>query len=81
LRPASRPAPLGEALNLAPNTLRRWSAEALTLALPPLKLATTWGLKAAERLGAPAPASRAPAKPAAAPRKRPARHATKKARP
>jgi hypothetical protein len=44
------PAPLGDALNLAPNTLRRWSAEALTLALPPLKLATTWGLKAAERL-------------------------------
>ena len=51
------PAPLGDALNLAPRTLRRWSAEALTLALPPLKLATSWGVKAAERL-APAPKRR-----------------------
>ena len=42
------PAPLSDALNLAPTTLRRWSAEALTLALPPLRLATTWGLRAAE---------------------------------
>ena len=42
------PAPLADALNLAPTTLRRWSAEALTLALPPLRLATTWGLRAAE---------------------------------
>lgn len=42
------PAPLTDALNLAPATLRRWSAEALTLALPPLRLATAWGLKAAE---------------------------------
>jgi hypothetical protein len=76
------PAPLGEALNLAPNTLRRWSAEALTLALPPLKLATTWGLKAAERFGTGAPASgRARAKPASAPRKRTGKPATKKARP
>ena len=55
------PAPLGDALDLAPRTLRRWSAEALTLALPPLKLATSWGVKAAERL-APAPAA-APAGP------------------
>jgi len=52
------PAPLGDALNLAPRTLRRWSAEALTLALPPLKLATTWGLKAAERLAQPPAAPR-----------------------
>jgi hypothetical protein len=42
------PAPLSEALNLAPAKLRRWSAEALTLALPPLRFATAWGLKAAE---------------------------------
>lgn len=42
------PAPLSDALNLAPTTLRRWSAEALSLALPPLRLATTWGLRAAE---------------------------------
>lgn len=42
------PAPLSDALNLAPATLRRWSAEALTLALPPLRLATAWGLRAAE---------------------------------
>lgn len=61
------PAPLTEALNLAPATLRRWSAEALTLALPPLRLATAWGMRAAE-LAAPTrkPASpttrRAPAK-------------------
>lgn len=42
------PAPLSDALNLAPSTLRRWSAEALTLALPPLRLATTWGMRVAE---------------------------------
>ena len=33
------PAPLADALNLAPAKLRRWSAEALTLALPPFVLA------------------------------------------
>jgi hypothetical protein len=32
------PAPLQEALALAPSTLRRWSAEALSLALPPLRI-------------------------------------------
>src|SRR5918993_3243800 len=42
------PAPLAEALDMAPATLRRWSVEALTLALPPLRLATRWGLRAAE---------------------------------
>ena len=63
------PAPLGDALDLAPRTLRRWSAEALTLALPPLKLATSWGVKAAERL-APAPAA------ASAPKRRVAKKAT-----
>lgn len=66
------PAPLSDALNLAPTTLRRWSAEALTLALPPLRLATTWGLRAAEFAGPmllnkPRPAA-APA-PVAKPRK------------
>ena len=54
------PAPLGDALNLAPRTLRRWSAEALTLALPPLKLATSWGVKAAERLAPAGPSGQAP---------------------
>lgn len=41
------PAPLTDALNLAPATLRRWSAEALTVALPPLRFASAWGLRAA----------------------------------
>jgi hypothetical protein len=36
------PAPLQEALNLAPAKLKSWSAEALTLALPPLRLAQAW---------------------------------------
>jgi hypothetical protein len=36
------PAPLHDALNLAPAKLRNWSAEALTLALPPLRLAKAW---------------------------------------
>jgi len=58
------PAPLSDALNLAPTTLRRWSAEALTLALPPLRLATTWGLRAAEFAG---PMLLNKPKPAAAP--------------
>ncbi len=55
------PAPLADALNLAPTTLRRWSAEALTLALPPLRLATTWGLRVAE-FASPTPKPAAPAK-------------------
>lgn len=37
------PTPLGEALEIAPSKLRDFSAEALTLALPPLKLAAAWG--------------------------------------
>jgi hypothetical protein len=37
------PTPLGEALDIAPGKLREFSAEALTLALPPLKLAAAWG--------------------------------------
>lgn len=45
------PAPLHEALSLAPATLRRWSAEALALALPPLRLAKAWGEHAAVATG------------------------------
>ena len=37
------PAPLAGALNLAPSKLREWSTEALSLALPPLKLASALG--------------------------------------
>jgi hypothetical protein len=56
------PAPLADALDLAPTKLRRWSAEALTLALPPLKLATRWGLAAADAASATLfPPLRAPA--------------------
>jgi hypothetical protein len=44
------PAPLQDALNLAPAKLKSWSAEALTLALPPLRLAQAWGERT--RLGA-----------------------------
>jgi hypothetical protein len=71
------PAPLNGALNLAPSTLRRWSAEALTLALPPLKLATAWGVRAAERI---APAAAAPARKPAKPRKPRTSASTKHAR-
>jgi hypothetical protein len=42
------PAPLANALGMAPAKLRRWSAEALALALPPLRLASVWGWRAAE---------------------------------
>lgn len=42
------PAPLAEALDLAPAKLRRWSIEALNVALPPLQLATRWGLRVAD---------------------------------
>jgi len=42
------PAPLTDAMSLAPATLRRWSAEALALALPPLRHATSWGLRLAD---------------------------------
>lgn len=37
------PAPLAGALNLRPSTLKAWSVEALSLAMPPLKLATALG--------------------------------------
>jgi hypothetical protein len=65
------PAPLSQALDLAPATLRKWSAEALNLALPPLKLATTWGIRIAD-IALPPRASPAKAdKRVAAPRKAP----------
>ena len=70
------PAPLSDALNLAPTTLRRWSAEALTLALPPLRLATTWGLRAAEFAG-----PMLKPRPVAAPAKAPIRKVRKPATP
>lgn len=46
------PAPLHDALSLAPTKLRRWSAEALALALPPLRLAKAWGERAKNSLPA-----------------------------
>ena len=42
------PAPLNDALSLAPAKLKSWSAEALALALPPLRLAKAWGQRATE---------------------------------
>lgn len=36
------PAPLTEALRLTPGKLRDWSAEALALAIPPMRLAKNW---------------------------------------
>ena len=56
------PAPLNDALSLAPSKLKRWSAEALALALPPLRLAKTWGERAARALPAAAPEPRTPPK-------------------
>ncbi|HEX5754768.1 MAG TPA: hypothetical protein VFY12_00240 [Arenimonas sp.] len=71
------PAPLAEALNLAPSTLRAWSAEALSVALPPLRLASSLGRRFAESL-TPAPAIKpAPRKTA---RKRVTKSAPRKAR-
>ena len=76
------PAPLHEALSLAPAKLRNWSAEALTLALPPLRLAKAWSERTA--LGALASPflRRRPleddAGPAPAPRKRARKSAPKK---
>jgi hypothetical protein len=67
------PAPLAQALNLAPSKLRDWSAEALNLALPPLRLATSWGLRLSELAMAAPPESstssprRTARKPATAP--------------
>ena len=74
------PAPLGEALEIAPTKLRDFSAEALTMALPPLKLAAAWGgqvLRASGRIaraaGSAAVAVPSARKPKSAETKRPAR--------
>jgi hypothetical protein len=61
------PAPLAGALNLAPSKLRAWSTEALSLALPPLKLASALGRQLSQAV-APAPKKKPARK--AAPRKR-----------
>ena len=64
------PAPLAGALKLAPDTLRAWSTEALSLALPPIRLAGALGRRLFSAVEA------APSAPAgtrrAAPRKAPA---------
>lgn len=60
------PAPLADALNLAPATLRSWSTEALALALPPLKLAMNWGQRATSVATGRVPARKPDAKPAVA---------------
>lgn len=62
------PAPLAGALNLAPSKLRDWSAEALALAMPPLKLATALGRQISKVVSA---------APAAKPKSRPAVRSTK----
>jgi len=65
------PAPLAGALNLAPSTLKAWSAEALALAMPPLKLASALGRQLSGVVSA-SPARKVPAK------KAPARKAVRK---
>jgi hypothetical protein len=70
------PAPLAQAMDMAPATLRKWSAEALNLALPPLKLATNWGLRIADIALPKLP----PLPPARPPRKRAAAKSTRQAR-
>lgn len=60
------PAPLSEALSMAPSTLRAWSAEALSLAMPPLKLAAVIGRQLTSFTSTPEPTTkRAPRKSAA----------------
>lgn len=36
------PAPLSEAMRLAPGKLREWGAEALSLAIPPMRMTKSW---------------------------------------
>lgn len=36
------PAPLTQAMRLAPDKLREWSAEALSLAIPPMRMSKNW---------------------------------------
>jgi hypothetical protein len=68
------PAPLGDALQMAPDKLRDFSAEALTLALPPLKLASKLGGQLLRATGRAADAAaRASGVRAAPETKRPAR--------
>ena len=67
------PAPLADALTMAPRTLRTWSAEALSLAMPPLKFAAALGRRVGEASSAIAAAGRAVAAvatPDATPKKR-----------
>ena len=56
------PAPLAGALKLAPKTLRTWSAEALSMAMPPLRFAAAIGrgLSSAAPAGKKAAARRPP---------------------
>ena len=63
------PAPLAGALNLAPSKLREWSTEALSLALPPLKLASALGrqLSSVVSSSTKKPVRKAPARKRAAP--------------
>ncbi|TNJ34448.1 hypothetical protein [Arenimonas terrae] len=68
------PAPLAGALRLAPSTLKAWSAEALALAMPPLKLATALGRQLAGG------SVLAPPKKKAVAKKTPARKATPRGR-
>lgn len=68
------PAPLAGALNLAPSTLKAWSAEALALAMPPLKLATALGRQITGIMATPAEA------PKKTVRKKPARKTTARTR-
>lgn len=72
------PAPLASALNLAPSTLRAWSTEALSLAMPPLKLATALGkqLTGLAMPAKPTPPAKAPARKRAPRKAAPARKAT-----
>ena len=62
------PAPLAGALNLAPSKLKAWSAEALALAMPPLKLASALGRQLGKVVAParekPAPARKRARKPA-----------------
>jgi hypothetical protein len=74
------PAPLAQAMDMAPATLRKWSAEALNLALPPLRMATNWGFRIADfalpalpKPAPPPPKARPPRKASAAARKPAAR--------
>jgi hypothetical protein len=72
------PAPLHDALNLAPAKLKSWSAEALTLALPPLRLAQAWTERSGlgEIAGAFLRRRPVPEPPPAPPRRKPAQART-----